>query len=249
MSRVLHAVFVALALLAGPAVQAAASNKELESRADASDQRLGALEGRVNQSLLDLQRQIERSQQELRTLRGQIEEARHEIESLQQQQRDLYGDLDRRLLVMENGAGGVPVAAGGATQAPNAVFADESSVYGEAFAALKAGRYEEAARGFQTYLAKYPRGPRADNATYWLGEAQFVQQQYEAALKSFQAVSAFAESRRVPDAMYKVALCQYELKAFKNARATLNKVISTYPDADAAKQAQAQLDKLNAEGR
>ena len=75
------------------------------------------------------------------------------------------------------------------------MFADESSVYGEAFAAMKAGRYEEAARGFQTYLAKYPRGPRADNATYWLGEAQYVQQQYDAALKSFQAVSAFAESR------------------------------------------------------
>ena len=41
-------------------------------------------------------------------------------------------------------------------------------------------------------------------------------------VKSFQAVSAFAESRRLPDAMYKVALSQYELKAFKNARATLD---------------------------
>ncbi len=249
MNTVLRGAFVASALLVSSLVHAAASNKELEARADASDQRLGTLESRVNQSLLDLQQQIEKSQLQLRTLRGQIEEARHELESLQQQQRDLYGDLDRRLLVMENGAGGAPVAAGGATNAPDAVFADESSVYGEAFAAMKAGRYEEAARGFQTYLAKYPRGPRADNATYWLGEAQFVQQQYEAALKSFQSVSAFAESRRLPDAMYKVALCQYELKAFKNARATLNKVISTYPDADAARLAQAQIEKLNAEGR
>ena len=97
---------------------------------------------------------------------------------------------------MENGAGGAPVAAGGSTTAPDAVFADESAVYGEAFAAMKAGRYEEATRGFQTYLAKYPRGPRADNAQYWLGEAQFVQQRYEAALKSFQAVAGFAESRK-----------------------------------------------------
>jgi tol-pal system protein YbgF len=203
----------------------------------------------VNQSLLDLQQQIEKSQQELRTLRGQIDEAKHQVESLQQQQRDLYGDLDRRLLVMENGAGGAPVAAGGATRAPDAVFADEASVYGDAFAAMKAGRYEEAARGFQTYLAKYPRGPRADNATYWLGEAQFVQGQYEAALKSFQGVAAFAESRRLADAMYKVALCQYELKAFKNARTTLNTVISTYPESEAAKLAQEKLGNMNAEGR
>jgi tol-pal system protein YbgF len=249
MRALLRVFFLAPALLAGPLAHATASNKELEARADATDQRLGTLEGRVNQSLLELQRQIEKGQQELRTLRGQIEEARHELESLQQQQRDLYGDLDRRLLVMENGAGGAPAAAGGSTTAPDAVFADESAVYGEAFAAMKAGRYEEAARGFQTYLAKYPRGPRADNATYWLGEAQFVQQQYEAALKSFQAVAGFAESRRLPDALYKVALCQYELKAFKNSRASLNKVISTYPETDAAKQARLQLDKLDAEGR
>jgi tol-pal system protein YbgF len=236
-------------LLIGSLAQATASNKELEARAIAADERAAALESRLNQSLLELQQRIERSQQELRTLRGQIDEARHQLESVQQQQRDLYGDLDRRLLVMENGGAGAPVAAGGAINAPDVVFADESAVYGDAFAAMKAGRYDEAARGFQTYLAKYPRGPRADNATYWLGEAQFVQQQYEAALKSFQAVAAFPESRRLPDAMYKVALSQYELKAFRNARATLQKLIAQYPESEAAAQARLQIDKLNAEGR
>jgi tol-pal system protein YbgF len=237
------------ALLIGSLAQATASNKELEARAIAADERAAALEARLNQSLLELQQRIERSQQELRTLRGQIDEARHQLETVQQQQRDLYGDLDRRLLVMENGGAGAPVAAGGATNAPDVVFADESAVYGDAFAAMKAGRYEEAARGFQTYLAKYPRGPRADNATYWLGEAQFVQQQYEAALKSFQAVAAFPESRRLPDAMYKVALSQYELKAFRNTRATLQKLIAQYPESEAAARARLQIDKLNAEGR
>jgi tol-pal system protein YbgF len=236
-------------LLIGALAQATASNKELEARAIATDERAAALEARLNQSLLELQQRIERSQQELRTLRGQIDEARHQLESVQQQQRDLYGDLDRRLLVMENGGAGAPVAAGGATNAPDVLFADESAVYGDAFAAMKAGRYEEATRGFQTYLAKYPRGPRADNATYWLGEAQFVQQQYEAALKSFQAVAAFPESRRLPDAMYKVALSQYELKAFRNSRATLQKLIAQYPESEAAAQARLQIDKMNAEGR
>jgi len=60
------------ALLCGTLVHATASNKELEARANAGDQRLDSLETRVNQSLLDLQRQIEKSQQELRNLRGQI---------------------------------------------------------------------------------------------------------------------------------------------------------------------------------
>ena len=176
-----------------------------------------------------------RSRQELRTLRGQIEEARHELEALQQQQRDLYGDLDRRLLLIENGAGGAAASAGAGGAAPDGagrrcLAPTKPPVYGDAFAALKAGRYEEAVAGFQLYLAKYPRGPRADNATYWLGEAQYVQQDYDAALKSFQAVQRRSRSRaRLPDAMLKVGYCQYELKAFRNARATLQKVVATYP--------------------
>ncbi len=228
-----------------------ASNKELQARADTMDARLGTLEGRLNQSLLDLQRQIEASQQELRTLRGQIEEAQHEVETLRQQQRDLYADHDRRLLAIENGAavGGVPPATGGLANPPDVVFADEASVYGEAFAAMKAARYTEAAQGFETYLAKYPRGPRADNATYWLGEAQFMQQQYEAALKSFQAVSAFPESRRLAEAQLKVGDCQAALKAFRNARSSYGKVVSTWPESEAAAQARMRIEKLNAEGR
>ena len=76
-----------------------------------------------------------------------------------------------------------------------------------------------------------------------------MQQQYDAALKSFQAVSKFPESRRLPDAMLKVGYCQYELKAFKNARATFQKVVSTYPETDAASQARMRIEKMNSEGR
>jgi len=109
---------VALGLLgAQPAAQAAASNKELEAQAAVMESRLGALEQRANQSLVELQQQIETSRQELRTLRGQIEEATHQLETLQQQQRDLYGDLDRRLLLIENAGG---TASPGASAAPAA---------------------------------------------------------------------------------------------------------------------------------
>jgi tol-pal system protein YbgF len=237
-------------LLALPGIAfGTAGNKELEARAVATDARLDALEKRANQSLVELQQQIESSRQELRTLRGQIEEARHELDTVRQQQRDLYGDLDRRLLLIENAGGTAAPGAGGSPSAPEVMFADEAAVYGEAFAAMKAGRYEDAAKGFQLYLTKYPRGPKADNATYWLGEAQYVQQDFTNALKSFLSVGAFPESRKLPDALLKVGYCQYELKAFKNARATLQKVISTYPDAEAAKLAQQRIAKMNEEGR
>ncbi len=237
-------------LLVDVAAAATASNKELEERANAMDARIATVE-RSTQSLVQLQQQIETARQELRTLRGQIEEAKHELDSTRQQQRDLYADLDRRLLLIEN-AGGVALPVG-ATTAPSPTditAADETTVYGDAFAALKAGRYEEAVRGFQLYLTKYPQGPRADSATYWLGEAQYVQKDYTAALKSFQSVvGGFPDSRKAGDALLKVGYCQYELKAFRNARATLEKVRTGYPGTDAANLAEQRLTKMDVEGR
>lgn len=254
---------------------ATASNKELEVRADETDARLAAVE-RATQTLVQLQQQIEAMRQEMRTLRGQLDEARHELDGLRKQQRDLYSDLDRRLLLIENGAtpgvqstqpldrmpgvaspdgGGaeavrVPPPIGSSATEDEIRAADEASVYSDAFAALKAGRYEEAARGFQRYITKYPDGPRADYATYWLGESMYVQKDYSTALKLFQRVlTGFQDSRKAPDAMLKVAYCQYELKAFRNARATLEKVVASYPGTDAERLAEQRLVQMDSEGR
>jgi tol-pal system protein YbgF len=254
----------------GPGAHAAASNKELEARANEMDARLLAVE-RANERLVELQQQIETARQDMRALRGQIEEARHELDSLRKQQRDLYADLDRRMLLIENNgaaapgaaraAGGIqpdarPVEPGGAMPAaepasPDEMLAaDETTVYGDAFAALKAGRYPEAISGFQLYLAKYPQGPRADSATYWLGEAQYVQRDYASAIKSFyKVVTTYPKSRKTADALLKVGFCQYELKSYRNARATLQKVATTYPGTEIGRAAEERLAKMDVEGR
>jgi tol-pal system protein YbgF len=249
---------------------AAASNKELEARANDLDARLMAVE-RANETLVELQQQIETARQDIRALRGQIEEARHELDGMRQQQRDLYSDLDRRLLMLENngvaasgagrptgsaqpgiqpGAQDGAAPAGGAASQEEILAADETTVYGDAFAALKAGRYPEAIAGFQLYLTKYPQGPRADSATYWLGEGQYVQRDYASAIKSFyKVVTTYPNSRKAADAMLKVGLCQYELKSYRNARATLQKVATTYPGTETGRSAEERLAKMDVEGR
>jgi len=235
-------------LLPGALAHATASNKELEARANEMDTRLQTVE-RANQSLVPMQQQIEAARAELRGLRGQIEEARHELQLLRQQQRDLYGDLDRRLLLLENAA--APATADGMPPTEDALReADETTVYGDAFAALKAARYPDAAQGFQVYLTKYPDGPRADSAAYWLGEAHYVQKDYKAALSAYQRVlDKYPESRRTGDALLKVGFCQYELKAFRNARATLEKVVSGHPGTEAARLAAERLTRMDVEKR
>jgi tol-pal system protein YbgF len=236
-------------VLQGTVAQATLSNKELEAQANELAARLAAVE-RANQTLLQMQQQIESSRQELRTLRGQLDEARHQLDSVRQQQRDLYSDIDRRLLLIENGA--QPLTPGSVQSVPTESeirSVDEASVYGDSFAALKAARYAEAARGFQLYLTKYPDGPRADNATYWLGEAYYVQKDYDAALRSFQdVITRFPDSRKAPDALLKQAYCQYELKAYQDARTALESVVKTYPGTDASRLAEQRLTKLEAEG-
>jgi tol-pal system protein YbgF len=247
--RRLPALLAPVLLLAGSLAHATASNKELEARANEMDARLAVVE-RAKQSLVPMQQQIEAARSELRTLRGQIEEARHELELLRQQQRDLYADLDRRLLLIENGAAGQAQGGGPTPSAEEIRESDEAAVYGEAFAALKAGRYADASRGFQLYLTKYPDGARAENAAYWLGESYYLQKEYNSALKTFQNLLAqHAETPKAAEALLMVGFCQYELKAFRNARATLTRVTTAYPGTEAARRAAERLARMDVEKR
>jgi len=250
MPRALLSAFGALLLVTAVSAQGrTASNKELEAQANELASRLATIE-RSTANLVPMQQQIEAARAELRALRGQIEEARHELETLRQQQRDLYADLDRRLLLLEKGAAPVQPGTAGPASEEQIRAEDETAVYGDAFAALKAGRYEDAARGFQLYIAKYPAGPRADNATYWLGESLYVQKDYTAALRAFQDVlEKFPDSAKSADAMLKVGFSQYELKAFRNARATLEKVVAGYPGTDADRLARERLARMDVERR
>jgi len=247
--RRLPALLVPVLLLAGSPARGTANNKELEARANEMDARLATVE-RANRTLVPMQQQIEAARAELRTVRGQIDEARHELGLLRQQQRDLYADLDRRLLLIENGASGQPQGGGAAPSEEAIRDSDEAAVYGDAFSALKAGRYPDASRGFQLYLTKYPSGPRADNAAYWLGESYYLQKDCNSALRTFQdLLIRRPDTPKAPDALLMVGFCQYELKAFRNARATLTRVTTAYPDTEAARRAAERLARMDVEKR
>src|SRR5205807_5943550 len=102
------------------------------------------------------------------------------------------------------GAGGAGAAAPGAA-APGAASSTEQAVYAQAFDALKAGSYSVATTGFKDFLASYPSSPLAENAQYWLGEAYYVNHDYESAAGAFRAVlKKWPDSRKAPDALLKL---------------------------------------------
>lgn len=119
---------------------------------------------------------------------------------------------------------------------------EEEGAYLTAFDALKNGKYDEAIRGFRSLLEKWPQGRYADNALYWSGEAYYVKRDYKSALSAFQAVlQRFPTSPKGPDAMLKAGLTQIDLKQEAEGRATLQRLVETYPQSNAARLAQQRL--------
>jgi tol-pal system protein YbgF len=214
------------------------------------DRRLERLERILsNQSLLELAQQVQGLDAELRSLRGSLEQIEHAGEQLRTQQRDLYGDLDRRLEELKNSA--LPPAS--APPSPDSLpipGGSDRANYQAAFDMLKEGRYEEAMTGFHQFLGVFPDSDLADNAQYWLGEAHYARLDYAAALQAFQdLVGGYSRSDKLADGWLKIGFSHYELKNWPAARQALETVLREYPDSSAATEARRRLERMTAEGR
>jgi tol-pal system protein YbgF len=224
---------------------------------------------RIAANQVDMAQRLDQVQASQRELRGRIEELEHSHDSLVKQQRDLYGDLDKRLAaggtaagsaaagatVAGNGSGGTAAAAASPTGAAAAAPAGgaapssvEQAVYNQAFDALKAGSYSVAIAGFKDFIAHYPASPLAENAQYWLGEAYYVNHDYDPAANAFRTVlKKWPDSRKAPDALLKLGFTQYAQAQYAAARATLTDVTRRFPGTDAAKLATERLRKIPAQ--
>jgi tol-pal system protein YbgF len=221
--------------------------------------------------VVELLAEIETLQTQLRELRGQLELQAHQLDQMKNRQLQQMVDVDRRLRELERRAaagpttdtgsgnapttivtppvGGAPQPGGGAT--PRAApSASEQQQYDAAFALMKQGQYEQAAKSFREFIARNPKGALAHNAQYWVGEAVYVTRDFRAALTEFGKVASdYPQSAKVPDALLKVGYCHYELGAHAKAREVLSQVVSRYPNTAAAKSAELRLEKMAKEAR
>lgn len=220
------------------------------------NQRVERLERLMNsRGLVDMQMRLESLQREMQTLRGQLEEANHMLEELGQRQRDLYLDLDRRLVQMERGAAApVPQASAQAQAAPEPDAAApsggtdpaaEQRAYEKAFDLLRDLRYDQAIQSFREFLEAYPQGRYAHIARYWLGEANYAQRHFREAIASYQALlDKHADSPKRAEAMLKIGYSHYELGEADKAKAVLERLEREHPRTTEAGQAQNLLQKM-----
>jgi tol-pal system protein YbgF len=219
------------------------------------DTRLERIERVVtNQSLLDLANQGEALRTDMRAMHNDIDQLSNSLEAGRKQQRDLYADLDRRVKALESrgGAGasgsGDSGLAGSAAAGDAAAGSDDKAAYQAAFSLLKDGQYDRAIVAFQKFLISYPDSQLADNAQYWLGEANYVNKAFPEAQTAFQrVVDKYPQSRKRPDALLKIGYCEYELKQWDTAKATLSQVATQFADTPAGHLAQQRLDRMATE--
>jgi tol-pal system protein YbgF len=242
-------------LVTGSAV---AADEEMLSRMSVK-QRLERLERIISSDvLMEQSQQLEALRQEVSMLREMLEEKDYELDLVTQRQRSLYSDMDRRINSLEGGASRTVVAApvpppntAAGSSAPVSGVSDKdgSQQYTAAFDLLKEGQYAKSITAFEAFLKSYPESKYADNAQYWLGEANYVSRQYKQALDVFQTLIAkYPESTKIPGARLKIGYTYYELKNWSAARDTLTQVAKLYPDTTVATKANDRLERIKREG-
>lgn len=132
-----------------------------------------------------------------------------------------------------------------AAKAPASGGEDPVTIYRKGYDSLKAADYAASARAFKTLVERYPAHELADNALYWLGEGEYAQKNYKAALESFRKVAeVYPSGNKVPDALLKMAFCQQELGDKTKAKQTLQDLVNRFPWSGPAKKAKERLQSL-----
>jgi tol-pal system protein YbgF len=133
------------------------------------------------------------------------------------------------------GAGGT--GAGGATG--GSIPASPSTYYNTAFSDYSVGSYQLAIEGFEDYLTRFPNGPDAASAQYFIGEAYFNLKKWEEALAAYRdVVLKYKDSDKVAGAYLRQGLMYERLQKRTDAINMYKLVVNKFP-ASSAEVAQA----------
>jgi tol-pal system protein YbgF len=177
-----------------------------------------------SQGLVDMLLRIENLQNELQILRGEIELHNHELEQIKQRQRDLYVDIDRRLLRMERN-GVQPGAAVAPAQGKSATASSTPSS-------------PAASKSAQTAMAKPATSEPAKPAADFADEQKAYQHafdllrelRYDQAVTAFQKfIKKYPEGRYAHIAQYWIGEANYAQRKFSQAIKDYQKLIDKYP--------------------
>lgn len=229
----------ALMLLVGAATQVVA--------APASAANLQTLERMLEaqgQAQLQVQRQLDQMSADIDDLRGKVERNSYDIKNMLERQRELYREVDS--LSRQPAKVTPPKAKAAASTEAYSANVSENDAYQQAVnLILKDKDYKGATKAFQSFLIAHPNSVYKANASYWLGQLYFAQNNVTQAIKNFTVVADTQDSNKRADAMLKLGLIAVRNNDVVKAMDYYTKVVAEYPNSTSAKQAQAELAKLS----
>jgi tol-pal system protein YbgF len=182
----------------------------------------------LRRSMLDLNNQLEAMRGELAKLRGNDEQMARELADIQRRQKDTTQALDDRLRKLEPSK----VAVDGREIV---VEPDEKRAYEEAIAAIRSGDFDKSVSLLATFQKRFLGSGYTDSVRFWLGNALYGKRDYKEAISAFRAfVGAAPDHPRAPEALLALANSQAEMKDPRGARKTIEDLVKTYPQSEAA---------------
>ena len=192
----------------------------------------------LKRSILDLNGQIEGLKGELARMRGSHEQLARDVAELQKRQRDLAQASDDRIARLEP----VKVTLDGQEFMASP---EEKRSYDEALAVMRTGDFDKALAAFAAFQRRYPGSGYAEAARFWTANALYGKRDYKEAVAAFRAfVNAAPKHPRAPEALLALANSQAEMKDRPGARKTLDELIKTYPQSEAAQAGKERLATL-----
>ncbi|GAB6070043.1 cell division protein CpoB [Thiomicrorhabdus hydrogeniphila] len=120
----------------------------------------------------------------------------------------------------------------------------EKEKYKQAFALMRASKYDESIQSFGDFIKQYPQSELASNAAYWSGEGYLIKGDNQKALDSFlMVIQRYPDSSKIPDATLRAGDSYRNLGNTKKAEMLYKQIINDRPTSRAAKNAQKRLEK------
>lgn len=189
-------------------------------------------------SLLELSNQNEQLRAEIARLRGQNEQLARDVSELQRQQKDVQAGVDARLKQVEPSKIALDGVEFSATP-------EEKRDYDAAMELLRRSEFGAASAAYGGFLRRFPGSGYTPTALYWLGNAQYASRAYKEAIESHRRlVSQYPTHLRTPEAMLAMANSQVELKDSKSAQRTLEMLVKSHPQSEAAAAGRERLSRL-----
>ena len=232
----------------------------LSSASYADDEQLLILQ----RNLLEAQNEYQELESQLADAQGQIEELNYQLKQLKaenealksqalnakatetNQETTAQGQDDTITLTNANGTAGATISKSKVVtrKTEPKVTDDAQKLYQSSYDKLMKNDFENAAKGFNTFISKYPDNTLTPNAWYWLGQIQFKQNKYQEARLSFMNTAKVTNSAKRPDALYKLGMTSIAIGDKDKAKRYFDLLIKTYPNTPSATLAKKELGSL-----